>query len=225
MKSLIRSTMVSGLLATSGGAAFAQTANYTFEAPIFTMPSASPNGLLNKSPNSGSSGIMANFTSSPTATAAQIDDNGNGVNTPNDPALFSTNFSGQFLNSVDNNQSITVSLNTAFTNLSVDFYLDGPGTLNLTSSGVSVLQAGAYDTATMNYVGVLNFASATPFTSFTLATAATTGARPGSFGIDNLQLSTPSSNPTPTPSSALILGAGLLYPLAGLVKRRREKSA
>ena len=217
--------MISGLLAASGGAAFAQTVTYTFEAPIFTLAAKSPN-LNNKAPNMGS-GVTANFTSSLNTAGAQIGDNGNGPSNPGGTPGFSSQFSGQFLNSIANDQTITVSLNGAtFTSLSLDFYLTDAGMLNFNSSSGSASQVGTLDAATGNtYTGVLNFSSATPFSSFTLATGATTGGRPLSFGIDNLQLSGEASSPTPAPGSALVLGAGLLYPLVGLVKRRRQKAA
>ena len=225
MKSLLRFAMISGLFAASGGAAFAQTATYTFEAPAFTLGSSSPGGLNNKAPNVGSVGVTASFTSSPLTNKAEIDDNHNGVNNPGGTPYFSSQFSGQFLDSIATNQTITVTLNTAFTNLTLDFYLDSPGMLNFGSASGSASQIGTYDAATADYIGTLNFNSATPFTSFTLVTAGTGGgARPAGFGIDNLQLSTVASA-VPAPGSAMVLGVGLLYPLAGLARRRKSKVA
>ena len=58
------------LLAVSGGAARAQSATYTFEAPVFTAGQTTP--LLNVAPNSGDASFRASFTSAPTAGGFQV---------------------------------------------------------------------------------------------------------------------------------------------------------
>jgi hypothetical protein len=170
--------------------AISQTATYTFESPQWVVNQSSP--FLNKTPDSGWSALLANFTSGP------------GVPMTVRNMALSPSFSGNCLMQLGvpgdnaNSSTLTVSLSAPVNSVRVDFSLFSPGHLDFSSAAGSTSQ----DTSPTMPVGTLNFTSPTAFTQFSLAGFNNSNGRL-LFSIDNLTVS------VPEPGSAALLLIGL----------------
>ncbi len=195
----LRLTFAVLILAAPTPAARAQVV-YTFELPQFSFMQLTP--FIDIPPNIGSAAFRASFTASPNP-------NGLGVNLGSPiPGIVGQSLFDPAL-SVD---TLTVTLNTPVNQLSVNFVLQQPGFLHLSTPAGSVDQPATIFNGPYSG-GLLAFASPTPFSTFSIV-GMTTGGVPALYGIDNLALT-----PVPEPRSwLLVLGAAL--PAAAGWRRR-----
>jgi len=190
--------------------AHAQTATYTFEAPVFTAGQTTP--LINVAPNSGDAAFRASFTSAPTPNGFSI-------------AVFSPNplLTGQVL--FDPNSpadSLTIAFNTPVTDIGFVFALiTNNSTLRATTSNGVVVFNGAPVGGSFQG-GTASLSGLSGVTSLNLSAFDAAGA-PTLFAIDNLALTAAAPQGVIPEPGTLVLAGTALLPLAGTIRRRKAR--
>jgi MYXO-CTERM domain-containing protein len=183
---------------------------YTFDAPNFVPFENSP--LLNRAPNIGSPGFLANFTASPNANGLQIDP----AFQPNPLLLPAILFlpTGQGFN------TLTITFNAPVLDFALDFATISPGTLEVSTPThvfdfASVPVGGAFP-------GGHAAGSDAPFATLQVR-AFNSNLAPVEFAIDNLRLDS-LDGPSVPESASFTVWAGLIA-LGGLFAWRRQSPA
>jgi hypothetical protein len=203
---LLRFTLLMLTLLLFTVSAHADTVTYTFEQPGFLVANTTP---IVRSPNSGPADFEATFTSAPEASAFIILDS-------DQPNVLMV---GQYFvlhSDFSPGNVLTITLNMPINSLSVNFAVQNPGQLVLTSSVGSTSQNSGIVGGT-SQGGILSFSTATPIFSFQLAAFDSAG-NPTRFAIDNLLIETASA-PVPEPTAIFLLATGLA---GALIKARRS---
>ena len=193
-----------------GASAHAQTATYTFEAPVFTEGQTTP--LINVAPNSGDAAFRASFTSAPTP-------DGFGILTVTPNPLFTGQALVAFFVPSD---SLTIAFNSPVSDIGFVFaFGEDNSTLRATTANGVVVFNGAPVGGDFQG-GTASLSGLSGVTSLTLSAFNATGA-PIDFAIDNLALTTAAPQGVIPEPGTLILAGTALLPLAGTIRRRKAR--
>jgi hypothetical protein len=206
MKTINRFAVVAVATLFFTASARADTVSYTFERPVFSVANTTP---IIRSPNSGPSAFQASFTSAADPTAFVILDSAQ-------PNVLMT---GQYFilqSSASPNTVLTITVNMPINSLSVNFAVQNPGRLVLTSSAGNTSQNSAV-VGGNSQGGTLTFSTTTPFFTFQLA-AFDNAESPTRFAIDNLTMETVTAN-VPEAATMLLFVTGL----AGVAMKARRR--